>query len=168
MNLGVSPEELNTAIECLKRRGDPITEESVREWFAQLHQTASPSASEPQPKPVRPKRKWHSWVPASERRGKKKRIVAPWYAKVARLMADGTPLKRALFRAGVSLTASEIRQLYYRKEFRALYQAERYLYRLEQMGRLDPKERKKVREQSFHAHGGQNLPLCGPDFRNSD
>jgi hypothetical protein len=50
------------------------------------------------------------------------RIVASWFSEVAETMADGTPLRSALQRRGISLDKSQIRALYRNREFKRMYQ----------------------------------------------
>jgi hypothetical protein len=63
------------------------------------------------------------------KRGRQKRgrprIAASWFRKLAGLMADGTPLKTALKRAGITLDAAQVRALYRNTEFRRMYRKRR-------------------------------------------
>jgi hypothetical protein len=58
--------------------------------------------------------------PGRRKRGRP-RIVAGWFDEVAAAMADGTSLRTALKRIGISLDKSQIRALYRNKEFRRMY-----------------------------------------------
>jgi hypothetical protein len=53
------------------------------------------------------------------------RIVASWFNEVAAAMADGTSLRLALQRHGISLDKSQIRALYRNREFKRMYQESR-------------------------------------------
>ncbi|MGH9716789.1 MAG: hypothetical protein ACRD4R_08680 [Candidatus Acidiferrales bacterium] len=77
------------------------------------------------------------------------RRVAPWYEEVARIMADGTPLKIALARASVRLTPREIHNLYRNLAFRELYRRERREF-LRTWGRA--KIRRGALAANFHKH----------------
>ena len=50
------------------------------------------------------------------------RIVASWFEDVATIMADGTPLRVALRRIGITLDRNQIRAVYRNTEFRRKYQ----------------------------------------------
>jgi hypothetical protein len=54
------------------------------------------------------------------------RIVASWFEPLAAAMADGTSLRVALQRIGITLDKSQIRALYRNREFQRLYQEIRH------------------------------------------
>jgi hypothetical protein len=56
--------------------------------------------------------------PRGVRKPGRPRVRASWFAVVARTMADGTPLKEALKRHGITLDDLQIRALYRNKESR--------------------------------------------------
>ena len=62
------------------------------------------------------------------RRPGRPRVVASWFPAVARTMADGTPLREALQRHGISLDDPQVRALYRNKEFKRLYQEARHTH----------------------------------------
>jgi hypothetical protein len=49
------------------------------------------------------------------------RIVASWFGQLAATMADGTSLRVALQRLGITLDKSQLRALYRNREFRRMY-----------------------------------------------
>jgi len=53
------------------------------------------------------------------------RVVASFFPALARTMADGTPLRDALKRHGITLDKSQIRALYRNEEFKRLYREAR-------------------------------------------
>ncbi len=59
--------------------------------------------------------------PGRRKRGRP-RIVASWFDQLAATMADGTPLRVALQRLGITLEKSQLRALYRNREFRRMYQ----------------------------------------------
>jgi hypothetical protein len=68
--------------------------------------------------------------PGVRRRGRP-RIIAKWFKQVAGAMADGTSLRIALRRCGVTnlnLERKQIRALYRNEEFRRMYQEARRKY----------------------------------------
>jgi len=66
--------------------------------------------------------------PGVRRRGRP-RIIAKWFERVARAMADGTSLRIALRRCDVTnLDRKQIRALYRNEEFRRMYQEARRKY----------------------------------------
>jgi hypothetical protein len=54
------------------------------------------------------------------------RVIASWFPAVTKTMADGTPLREALKRHGITLDKRQIRALYRNEEFKRLYREERY------------------------------------------
>jgi hypothetical protein len=54
------------------------------------------------------------------------RVVATWFSAVVKTMADGTPLKDALKKHGITLDRHQIRALYRNSEFKRLYQEARH------------------------------------------
>jgi hypothetical protein len=50
------------------------------------------------------------------------RIVASWFGQLAATMADGTSLRVALQRIGITLNKRQIRALYRNREFQRMYQ----------------------------------------------
>lgn len=68
--------------------------------------------------------------PRGRRKPGRPRIVASWFPQVAELMADGTTLKSALKRAGITLDAAQARAMYRNTEFRRMYQDARRSHEL--------------------------------------
>ncbi len=64
--------------------------------------------------------------PHGSRKAGRPRVVASWFPAVARTMADGTPLRLALKRHGITLDKRQIRALYRNEEFKRLYREERF------------------------------------------
>src|ERR1700719_3893377 len=67
--------------------------------------------------------------------GGKNRIVAPWFAPLARGCADGTKLKVAAAQLGLTFSQRDIRRLYQLAEFNKLRRAYRRLYLSEFWGK---------------------------------
>ncbi len=80
-----------------------------------------------------------------KRKAGRPRKVAPWFAAVAKTMADGTTLQWALIRNGISLDAAERRKLYRNREFRRLYTIERKLYMLNDYGKRPESDMERFR-----------------------
>jgi hypothetical protein len=81
-----------------------------------------------------------------KRKAGRPRKVAPWFAAVAKTMANGTTLQWALIRNGISLDKAERRKLYRNKEFRRLYTIERNLYMLNEYGKRPESEMERIRK----------------------
>jgi hypothetical protein len=56
-------------------------------------------------------------------------VRATWFEAVTRSMADGTTLREALQRHGITLDKNQIRALYRNSEFKRLYQEARHRHR---------------------------------------
>jgi len=74
------------------------------------------------------------------------RKIAPWFAAVAKRMADGTTLRMALMWERIQLDHAEILQLYKNTEFRKMYRLERHLYMLNEYGRKPKTEMERLRK----------------------
>jgi hypothetical protein len=61
-----------------------------------------------------------------DRKRVRPRIVASWFEQLAATMADGTSLRVALQRIGITLDESQIRALYRNREFQRMYQEMRH------------------------------------------
>jgi hypothetical protein len=59
--------------------------------------------------------------PGRRKRGRP-RVVASWFEELAATLADGTPLRVALQRIGITVDKSQIRALYRNREFRRMDQ----------------------------------------------
>jgi hypothetical protein len=81
-----------------------------------------------------------------KRKAGRPRKVAPWFAAVAKTMADGTTLQWALIRNGISLDKAERRKLYRNREFRRLYTIERKLYMMNEYGKRPESEMERIRK----------------------
>ncbi len=64
--------------------------------------------------------------PRGVRKPGRPRVIASWFPAVARTMADGTPLREALKKHGITLDKHQIRALYRNEEFRKLYREARH------------------------------------------
>jgi hypothetical protein len=64
--------------------------------------------------------------PRGVRKPGRPRVVASFFPALARTMADGTPLRDALKRHGITLDKNQIRALYRNSEFKRLYQEARH------------------------------------------
>jgi hypothetical protein len=82
----------------------------------------------------------------TKRKAGRPRKIAPWFAAVAKTMADGTALQWSLIRNGISLDKAERRKLYRNKEFRRLYTIERNLYMLNEYGKRPQSEMERIRK----------------------
>jgi len=82
----------------------------------------------------------------AKRKAGRPRKVAPWFAAVAKTMANGTTLQWALIRNGISLDAAERRKLYRNREFRRLYTIERKLYMLNEYGKRPESDMERFRK----------------------
>jgi hypothetical protein len=67
--------------------------------------------------------------------GGKNRIVAPWFAALAKACADGTKLRVAAARLGLSFSKRDVLRLYQLREFNRLRRAYRRLYLSEFWGK---------------------------------
>lgn len=67
--------------------------------------------------------------------GGKNRIVAPWFAALAKACADGTKLKVAAAQLGLAFSQRDIKRLYQLAEFNKLRRAYRRLYLSEFWGK---------------------------------
>jgi hypothetical protein len=66
------------------------------------------------------------------RRAGRPRVLAPWFAAVANVMSDGTPLREALSICGIhGLTERQIRALYRNRAFQAMYKEARQKWQRE-------------------------------------
>jgi hypothetical protein len=82
----------------------------------------------------------------TKRKAGRPRKIAPWFAAVAKTMANGTTLKWALIRNGISLSDAERRKLYRNREFIRLYTIERNLYMLNEYGKRPESEMERIRK----------------------
>jgi len=71
------------------------------------------------------------------------RVVASFFPALARTMADGTPLREALKRHGITLDKQQIRALYRNEEFRRMYQEARAQHQ------KDFYQKRRTREELF-------------------
>lgn len=126
------PDPLGEAIKALEAEGIPATQANIEKWFA-AH--GEPGASkrlrrafeahgvriaekEPQVlQPVEPRSPRPEDDDIIRRRGRRP-IDPPWYIQLAGLVANGTPLRRALWRLGIRLTEREMKNIYRHKMFR--------------------------------------------------
>ena len=81
-----------------------------------------------------------------KRKAGRPRKIAPWFAAVAKTMADGTTLPIALMWNRITLSKAERRKLYRNREFRKLYRLERHLYMLNEYGKRPETEMERIRK----------------------
>jgi hypothetical protein len=84
--------------------------------------------------------------PVEKRKPGRPRKFAPWFAAVAKRMADGTTLRHALMWEGLHFTNAEIHALYKNLEFRRMYRLERHLYMLNEYGKRPQTEIDRLRK----------------------
>lgn len=188
-------EQLQIARQSLIRLGRPVSEETIREWFAQLNQAATSALAKPDPQPTsvfekpayekytrpcatreviarrKPRRKplrsleelraLGASGALEKKKPGRKRIVAPWFEQVAHTMRDGTGLKTALLLNDIRLTQREINCLYRLREFKAMYQAERKLWRMEKWGKVAPDEKEALLKRIARHFGAAQQPENG-------
>jgi len=85
-------------------------------------------------------------TPKVVRKQGRPRKVVPWFAAVAKRMADGTTLRLALMWEGLQLSHAEMRLLYKNVEFRRMYRLERHLYMLNEYGKRPQTEVERLRK----------------------
>ena len=85
-------------------------------------------------------------TPIEKRKPGRPRKFAPWFAAVAKRMADGTTLRMALMWEGLHFAKTEIHALYKNLEFRKMYRLERHLYLLNEYGRKPQTEMDRLRK----------------------
>jgi hypothetical protein len=84
--------------------------------------------------------------PIQKRKPGRPRKIAPWFATVAKRMADGTTLRMALMWERIQLDRTDMRKLYRNLEFRRMYRLERHLYMLNEYGRKPKTEMERLRK----------------------
>lgn len=67
-------------------------------------------------------------TPRTKRKTGRPRKFEIWFPRVARTMADGTTLPKALERNGIVLTRGAVKLLWKSRAFKRLYKIERYIY----------------------------------------
>ena len=126
-------------------RANRAEQEPPEDWLTAPPPPARPASQCPAPSPevqnLRPKRpRGYSKSnleptlreqgtlerPRGVRKPGRPRVMASWFAEVARTMADGTPLKEALKRHGITLDKSQVRAVYRNEEFRRHYREARH------------------------------------------
>lgn len=81
--------------------------------------------------------------PRGVRKPGRPRVIASWFPALARTMADGTPLREALKRHGITLDKHQVRALYRSEEFRRMYQEARAQHQ------KDFYQKRRTREELF-------------------
>ena len=86
--------------------------------------------------------------PESKRKPGRPRKYAPWFPAVAKAMADGTTLRKALLWNRIILSERDIRRLYQSREFVRLYKIERHVYMHSNYGRRAQTELERHRNMA--------------------
>lgn len=72
--------------------------------------------------------------------------LAPWFAAVAKAMANGTPLRMALLWNRINVGEREIHNLYKNVEFRRMYKLERHMFMYTEYGKRPQSELEAIRK----------------------
>lgn len=83
--------------------------------------------------------------PSVPKRGRPRKF-APWFAAVAKTMANGTTLRTALRLNNLALAHREMRLLYKNLEFRKMYRVERHLFMYNEYGKRPQTELERIRK----------------------
>ena len=82
-------------------------------------------------------------MPETKRKRGRPLFDPPWLRAVAETMAQGTTLRRALWRNGVEFTESQLRNIYRCKKFRFYYESAKLAFYRE-WGATSPKETREL------------------------